>query len=147
MLFKHYKRIAIILLLILAIFMIWVLNQKKHFNPIFSLKTNFSFKSNKDLNYNDLSSVYHVYQVLKVRYPDYVLDASVTTRGFSVIGRVFKSSNEEVLVFEYEDSINASEEHKKLYSKHGEKMIVYKNLIVLTSSQNDVNSYLRENLK
>lgn len=144
---RHFKQILIVFLLFFLIVSIWLLNQKKNFNPVLSLKTNLSFKSQKDLNYKDLSSNTEVLKTLNKKFPDFKLNPSIRDRDFSVIGRVFEDGIQEVIVFEYPNSANAKKDLEKFKSKYNSKMFLYKNLIILTGLENDVLSYLKENLK
>jgi hypothetical protein len=141
------KNISLILLVLFLISLIWLLNQKKNYNPVLSLKTNLSFKSDKDLDYLELSSSYKVLQILRNKFPDFNLVPAVKIRDFSVIGRVFKTKNDEVSVFEYANSDLAKKDLERLSETYGDRMFLYKNLIVLTGSKNEVLTYLKENLK
>lgn len=141
------KNLILIIFLFAFIFLIWLLNQKKNFNPVFSLKTNLSFKSEKKLDYSELGSIYEVYQLLDKKYPNFKLNAAVKNRDFAVIGRVFKNKNDEVSVFEFSNSDKARFDYNRLLPDYGNRLILYKNLVVLTGSENEVLDYLKENLK
>jgi hypothetical protein len=141
------KNLILIIFLLILISLIWFLNQKKNFNPVFSVKTNLSFRSEKSLNYNDLGSIYEVYQLLEKQYPNFNLNAAVKNRDFAVIGRVFKTKNDEVSVFEFGSSDKAEFDYNRLLPEYGNRLILYKNLIVLTGSENEVLTYLKENLR
>lgn len=142
-----FKNLLLVFTLILLISLIWILNQKKNYNPVFSLKTNLTYRTNKNLNYNDLSSTYEILKLLKKQYPAFSLVPAVKNRDFSVIGRVLKTKNDEVSVFEYSDNAAAKKDAERLSSNYGTRMLTYKNLVILTGSENEVLSYLKESLK
>jgi hypothetical protein len=116
----------------------WVLNQKKNFNPVFSLKTNFSLKTSKDLDYKDLSSVLEILYVLNSLETEFKLDPKVKLvlpleigdKTFDVLGRELRSSNTSISIFEYRNSKTATQKIMELPPFYKSRVFQFKNLII-----------------
>jgi hypothetical protein len=143
---KVAKNLLIILFLLIFLGLIWLLNQKKNFNPVLSFKTNLSLRSEKNLNYNDLASFHDIYNLLKSHDSGFMLIPNVRSGDFSVIGRSYKSSDQEVSVFEYANNSKATQEFKIMQTIYPDRLLVYKNFILLTNENSKIYSYLKDNL-
>lgn len=147
MLKKHFNQIFIIFLILVLIGLVWVLNQRKNFNPVFSLQTNLSFKSDKNLDYSQLSSTYEILELLKKYDPSSTLNPVIKSGDFSVIGREINSSNISLIVYEYSNFKDASKEFDSKKDKFLDQLILYKNLLILNTTETEVIKFLKENLK
>lgn len=141
------NNLIIIGFLLLFLASIWVLNQKKYFNPVLSFKTNLSFKSDKKMDYKNLSSTYTILRLLQEKYPDFNLEPAVSLRDFAVIGRVISNKTDDITVFEYASNSKAKIDYQRLLPIYNERMILYKNLVIVTKSENETLYYLKEKLK
>jgi hypothetical protein len=151
---NYNKKLVLLVFLTIILGAIWVLNQKKNYNPVLSLKTNFSFKSDRNLDYRDLSSSFEILEILnsgsndfslnpRVRVVPPTLEVPIT---FNVIGRELVSSNTKISVFEYRNQEEALERYEKLLPSRGETIFNYKNLLVEGDSNNQNFLNLKEQL-
>lgn len=150
----YLRKIILLFFLIAILGSIWVLNQKKNYNPVFSFKTNFSFKSDRNLNYKDISSSFEILGILNSNSNDFSLNPRVRVIpptlevpiSFNVIGREFISQNTKISVFEYRNQKDALERYEKLLPSRGETIFNYKNLIIEGDSKNQTFLNLKEKL-
>lgn len=151
---SYAKKVVLIVFLLVFLGLLWLLNQKKNYNPVFSLKTNFSFKSDRNLNYQELSSVFEILDLLnsnsekfnlnpRVRVIPPTLEVPIT---FNVIGRELISPETKISVFEYRNRKDAVERYEKLLPSRGSSIFNYKNLLIEGDSSNQVFLSLKESL-
>ena len=148
------KKIVITGFLLFTLLLLWVLNQKKNYNPVLSFKTNYSFKSDRDVNYNNLSNVFEIMGYLNQNSNDFSLNPKVKVLvptlevpiTFNVLGRELISKDTRISIFEYKNQEEALERYNKLLPLNGENIFNYKNLIIEGDSQNTAFLKLKEKL-
>lgn len=136
---KPYFKDLILTFVILTLFgSLWVLNQRRNYNPVLSFKNNLNFKTDSSVNYDDLSSVVEVYEKLNLISSNYKLSPIVNTSDLSVIGRNFIFENHIISVFEFENPKTAQYEFNTKSIENPQNFYLYKNLIISSNITNDV---------
>ncbi len=150
------KNLLTIGFLVTCFGLIWLLNQKKNFNPVLSIQTNLSFKSKKNLNYSDLGSTIEILKLIQIKDSSFKMlptlkeivgDLPNENKQFSELGRVISNNKDTVVIYEYANSSKAMSEFERLKPFYGNKNLKYKNLIINFASESQILFYLRDNLQ
>jgi hypothetical protein len=123
------KKLFIIGFLLVFLGSIWLLNQEKNYRPLFSFDTNLTFKSDKNTNYSELSSVIEVLGILKSQNDSFTLNPVVVQK-YGVLGREILNNQTNMIVYEYKNSKIAESRYRSLDSKVKDNSFIYKNLLI-----------------
>jgi hypothetical protein len=123
------KKLFIIGFLLVFLGSLWLLNQEKNYRPLFSFDTNLTFKSDKNTNYSELSSVIEVLGILKSQNDSFTLNPVVVQK-YGVLGREILNNQTNMIVYEYKNSKIAESRYRSLDSKVKDNSFIYKNLLI-----------------
>jgi hypothetical protein len=123
------KKLLIIGFLLVFLGSLWLLNQEKNYRPLFSFDTNLTFKSDKNTNYSELSSVIEILGILKSQNDSFTLNPVVVQK-YGVLGREILNNQTNMIVYEYKNSKIAESRYRSLDSKVKDNSFIYKNLLI-----------------
>jgi len=150
------KNLITIGFLILSFGLLWLLNQKKNFNPVLSFHTNLSFKSKKNINYSEYSSTIEILKILQKKDSSFNLKPTMKeilpeipneNKQFTELGRVITNNQETIIVYEYANRSKASVEFNRLKDFYNVKNVLYKNIIISFSNESSTIKFLKDELK